>query len=229
MYLSRMELRPEVGTPSDRDCAVQSAFWQRSPSAYDLHRMVWTWFPACDQRDFLYRVESEDIRRGLRILTLSARPPQPDRRLWVAQVKSFEPDLRRGDQLAFLLRANPTVCQTEGGRKFRHDVVTHTRRMLEAKGEMPPSREWLVQQEGVRWLLDRANRLGFAVDEEQVVVEGYTTTTFLRKGQQVRFAQADYRGLLRVQDPDRFLQTVRQGVGRARGFGCGMMLIRRAA
>ena len=37
----------------------------------------------------------------------------------------------------------------------------------------------------------------------------------------------DVRGILSVKEPDTFLATLGTGLGRARAFGCGLMLIRR--
>jgi CRISPR system Cascade subunit CasE len=41
------------------------------------------------------------------------------------------------------------------------------------------------------------------------------------------FGVVDFGGVLKVQDPPRFLVAVASGFGRARAFGCGLMLIRR--
>jgi CRISPR system Cascade subunit CasE len=38
----------------------------------------------------------------------------------------------------------------------------------------------------------------------------------------------DFEGVLEVTDPVRFLAALANGFGRARAFGCGLMLIRRA-
>ncbi len=39
----------------------------------------------------------------------------------------------------------------------------------------------------------------------------------------------DYEGVLTVEDPVLFLSALTVGFGRARAFGCGLMLVRRAA
>ena len=41
------------------------------------------------------------------------------------------------------------------------------------------------------------------------------------------FGVMDFSGMLEVKDPARFLTQLAQGFGRARAFGCGLMLIRR--
>ena len=41
-------------------------------------------------------------------------------------------------------------------------------------------------------------------------------------------AAIDYEGLLEVRDPAVFTTALAQGIGKAKAFGCGLMLIRRA-
>ena len=38
----------------------------------------------------------------------------------------------------------------------------------------------------------------------------------------------DFGGILTVVDPERFIEALYQGVGSAKAFGCGLMLVRRA-
>jgi CRISPR system Cascade subunit CasE len=38
----------------------------------------------------------------------------------------------------------------------------------------------------------------------------------------------DFRGILTVTDTEKFTDTLMQGLGKAKAFGCGLMLIRRS-
>jgi CRISPR system Cascade subunit CasE len=67
-------------------------------------------------------------------------------------------------------------------------------------------------------------RAGFT--PETVEVEDYRAIP-LRRGRG-RLGLLDLRGILTVDDPTRFIERLAQGFGRARAFGCGLMLIRRA-
>lgn len=49
-----------------------------------------------------------------------------------------------------------------------------------------------------------------------------------RRGQP-QFGILDLRGSLTVTEPATFLAALARGFGRAKAFGCGLMLIRRAA
>jgi CRISPR system Cascade subunit CasE len=43
----------------------------------------------------------------------------------------------------------------------------------------------------------------------------------------MRVGVLDFEGMLVVEAPELFLASVAQGFGRAKAFGCGLMLIRR--
>jgi CRISPR system Cascade subunit CasE len=59
-------------------------------------------------------------------------------------------------------------------------------------------------------------------------VDGYETLRLNRDGAApIRFSRLDFQGVLRVDDPARFLTRLAAGFGRSRAFGCGLMLIRR--
>ncbi|MGL4892684.1 MAG: type I-E CRISPR-associated protein Cas6/Cse3/CasE, partial [Aeromonas veronii] len=43
----------------------------------------------------------------------------------------------------------------------------------------------------------------------------------------IRFSSVDYEGLLEVTDPGRLVETLAHGIGRAKAFGCGLLMLRR--
>lgn len=221
MFLSRIELRP---VPSD-DPAHAQAFWGQATDAYNIHKAIWTWFGdhADRQRDFLYRVDHHNPGSPLRVYVLSARSPSVDGRLWRLDVRAFEPGLRPGDRLSFVLRANATV-QRNGKR---HDVVMDARQQLAPEQRAEVSRDALAQDAGQAWLSARAARWGVAF--ERAVVDRYSVQAFRkhRKARPIQLGVLDLSGLLTVQDPEAFVAALGNGFGRAKGFGCGMMMIRR--
>ena len=67
-------------------------------------------------------------------------------------------------------------------------------------------------------------------DERAVRVLGYHTLRIGRGGSApMRVGVLDMEGVLEVRDPERFTAALCTGFGRARAFGCGLMLVRRAA
>ncbi len=196
------------------------------------HRLVWSAFagdPAA-ARDFLWRAEGEG-----RFITLSRRAPNAGALFEPPEVKAFTPDLRPGDRLAFALRANATRTEKTGTRsaggaeKKRHiDLVMdaiHPLKQGRAEARMAAARQ---VAEG--WLAGQGARHGFA--PARVEVGDYSVAVLpghrgKRKGQP-QFGILDLTGTLTVTEPALFLAAIAAGFGRAKAFGCGLMLIRRA-
>ena len=88
---------------------------------------------------------------------------------------------------------------------------------------------------GRAWLADQGARNGFrlplnAAGEPVLRVDGYDQVRVTRgRGQKaIRFSVLDLEGMLEVVAPDSFLEALARGFGKAKAFGCGLMLIRRA-
>ena len=195
------------------------------PRAAAAHRLVWALFADVPERrrDFLWREEGPG-----RFMTLSARLPLPVADLFDVDSSSFEPNLARGDRLGFTLRANPVVSHAAapGERGKRQDVVMDALYAV-PKGERAPVRFKFATRAGLAWLARQGTAHGFAPGE--VAVDGYETMRVPRDQlKPIRFSQIEFTGSLTVTEPAAFLAAVATGFGRARAFGCGLMLIRRA-
>jgi CRISPR system Cascade subunit CasE len=189
---------------------------------------VWRLFPRPEKepRDFLYRVEV--VKSQPQVWTLSPRAPQVSA-LWRCESKEVTPQLRRGDRLEFEVRVNPVVMR----QKHRHDVVMDLKKRLRWKEQNREERESeaaLVQRALSEWLAARAGQAGFRV--ERLLAEGYRQDRFARPGgkadKKIELGLCDLQGVVVVEDPELFLATWRKGLGPAKGFGCGLMLIKRA-
>ena len=91
----------------------------------------------------------------------------------------------------------------------------------------------LVQSAGRYWLESQASRSGFELlqsdgDDENLRIDGYEQLRFTRIGKTGKISVLEFDGQLRVTDSALFLSKINSGFGRARAFGCGLMLIRRA-
>ena len=185
------------------------------------HRLLWSLFTDGPdrRRDFLWREEGRGV-----FLTLSARPPLAHDLFEPPQVQDFAPKLAAGDRLTFALRVNATRDRAGAGRV---DVVMHALHGIEdrAAARMP-----VAQREGAAWLAGQGARNGFRLIGAEV--GDYTTVTLpgfrgKRKGQP-QFGILEMTGLLEVTDPAELIARLGQGFGRAKAFGCGLMLVRRA-
>jgi CRISPR system Cascade subunit CasE len=80
---------------------------------------------------------------------------------------------------------------------------------------------------GRDWLARQGEAYGFALCGN-IVVEGYDRIAMPRpRSKPAVLGVLDMSGVLEVIEPKRFLAKLAQGFGRARAFGCGLMLIRR--
>ena len=98
-------------------------------------------------------------------------------------------------------------------------------------GKMPlserPEESQLIQDVGIDWLHSRCANWGFSI-RDGVRVDGYRQHRMYKNGrpQPIRFSTLEYSGLLRVDEPDRLRRTLFEGIGKARGLGCGLLLVK---
>ena len=222
LYLSRATLR------RDPSAAALAALFdpeddRAAPDAQ--RRAIWSLFADHPdrRRDFLWRADG----RG-RFYVLSRRIPEDRHGLFVLETQPFEAALAPGDVLAFSLRANAVVDRSGAKEHRRVDVVMHALRDVPGGGThgRAENRMELAQSEGRKWLERQGSSRGFAVEAAQA--EAYRTAEIpRRRSKPVRFGVLDLAGRLRVTEPDTFLAAVASGFGKARAFGCGLMMIRR--
>jgi CRISPR system Cascade subunit CasE len=205
------------------------------PRAHAAHRLVWSLFADEPQgaRPFLFRELQPSGARGggseLLILSKGCRP-RADGPLFEVDSKDFAPLLSRGDRLAFSLRANATVAGKKEGTSKRSDIVMHALHDI-PRDARAGAREAATLDAARRWLAGQGERAGFRLDEDEEValrVTAYDVWRFPRLGPNGRLGVLDLDGVLEVIEPAAFLAHLADGFGRAKSFGCGLMLIRRA-
>ncbi len=217
----------------ERDAAHE---WASGP--YVEHQWLWRLFPAPEgtPRDFLFR--RRDLGEMPRFYVVSKRPPLTQSTAWSIQTRDYEPALEVGARLRFDLRANPAVAaHARDGKRRRHDVVMQEKRRLLKERGLAHWQDWqdddkpalyaLVREACGAWLRSRASRLGFEVDEKSLAVDGYQQRS--EKDSRLCFSTVDFSGELTVIDPSAFAIALRDGIGHAKAFGCGLLLVRRIA
>ncbi|MCX2561183.1 type I-E CRISPR-associated protein Cas6/Cse3/CasE [Acetobacter farinalis] len=224
-FLSRIALR--------RDASVQAIARLLVPQGEGLqyaaaHHLLWSLFGDDPDRarDFLWRQTEPG-----HFMVLSHREPADSHGLFDIESREFAPRLKEGSRLRFLLRANATVDRKTPGRvrSQRHDVV------MDALHKIPSDdraavRDGVVLTAMTAWLERQGQRAGFELDAGALGIEGCDVLRIPRaRGQgKATFGVVDATGVLRVTDPALFTPVLMQGFGRARAFGCGLMLIRPA-
>ena len=103
--------------------------------------------------------------------------------------------------------------------------------------ESKPALYELVQDRCLDWLERRAEQAGFHVltrelrDEagarnvKAVRADGYAQHRAERKD--IRFSTVDFTGELKISNATAFRKTLLGGIGHAKSFGCGLLLVRR--
>ena len=233
MYFSKVEFDPEkLAAEIER----RARAGRRVSGPYAAHQWLWWLFGDRQdrERDFLYRrMKSpwDSNRNAPYFLVVSAREPEDRPFLRRLVVKPYDPQLSAGDRLEFSLRCNPVITRPgEEGRRSRVDMVQDARWCLKREGvpeaEMP-RRTALAQKIAPEWLA--RHDFGLAVDAESIQVEAYDQLRFDRpKGGKITLARLDLLGAGTVRDPEALRHALYKGVGRARGFGFGLLLVRRA-
>jgi CRISPR system Cascade subunit CasE len=207
---------------------------------YEEHQWLWRFFPgdANAKRDFLFRRSERDGMAQYHVV--SARPPVSPDNAWMVQSRKYAPHIAPGTRLQFELRANPVVRTRRDGKACRDDVVmAEKKRLLQARG-LNRWADWinddrpvlydLVMRTCKEWLCKCGERGGFAVDEEALLVDAYQNHVEKRqlpKERRLRFSSIDFAGILTVTDTDRLHDALIHGIGPAKAFGCGLMLVRR--
>lgn len=223
MYLSRLMLNPrsrqvqhELADPYEMHRTISQAFptgsfkldRRMSESASVLFRVDWrpvSGFPillvqSMVQPDWAYL---SDVRKAY-LLEAQDLPPGAEN----PAVKQLDLNLRRGQVLAFRLRANPTV------KKSRADKKQGQRVGLYKEDEQT---EWLKRKLGSAGCLlislqisNKNNQIGKLFTEKDT-------------DRRMRFISVQFDGLLQVEAPELLLEAVKTGIGSAKGLGFGLL------
>lgn len=171
-------------------------------SANELHRTLCSGFPNGERPRVLFSVN----RNAPRVLMLSKEEPDfskgcSEGRVLRARAKPFQPKVSEGQRLRFVLRANPT--KKKDGKRL---------------GLETPDQQ-------TKWLLRKAEQHGFALESFSIVESGVQRTPRPNQSDMVHL-YALYEGVLRVVEPESFRLALEQGIGSAKAFGFGMLMVR---
>jgi CRISPR-associated protein, Cse3 family len=158
-----------------------------------------------DKRSFLYRVSYKKDNEPLRILMQSLYEPSVTdyQSCVILRKKVFNPALKEKDRLRFVLCANPT------------------KRLAKERCRVP-----LIDEEQlIAWI---QKKLENAVTFENVEIADKRNLYFRKNDKAGKIVTTTFEGLLTVSDPVLMRTALQQGIGPAKAFGCGLMLVRRA-
>lgn len=189
---------------------------------HDWHRVAWQCFPGrpSDGRDFLTRVDESP--QGFRLLIVS--PQSPTRPDWCLEHgwKSSEIPAKYFDcsRYAFQLRANPTKKVIDLNKQ---KIVGNDGRINRNKNARRiPLRD---PSDLAAWFQRKATAGGFAIEADTLRIIPEGQDHFNKAHQRGVHASVEFRGTLRVTDPDAFQRTFQTGLGSAKAFGFGLLVL----
>lgn len=202
MFLSRMAL--DIGKPETMKALI-------SPNLF--HGAVEQAFSG-ERRRNLWRIDSLNGKRY--ILILSADKPDyshmirqfgdEQENVAIKDYTNLLERIRNDGVWHFRLVANPSVATIV---RDKHRVVSHV----------------TVEQQK-KWLLDRAEKNGFALDQDSFDVVWRTRYNFRKADHnRVQFSAAAFEGWLTVKEENRFKELLINGIGRERAYGMGLMTV----
>lgn len=178
---------------------------------YRWHQALWRAFPGRngEARDFLSRVDEKGPWVEALVLSPTAPVPQPWGR-W--ETRAVAPGFLRHTRYVFALRANPTVkrvVRVESGERQKNGRRTR-----------------ICSPDDLRaWIEKKAADSGFRV-EGGLAVDPPVDQLCWRGPRKIVHARVDYRGVLSVTEVEAFERAYRTGIGSAKAFGFGLLLLR---
>ena len=127
----------------------------------------------------------------------------------------YDPFIRKiqtGDRRLFRLTANPVIAKSAGSGA-RGSILAHV------------TTDW---QE--KWLLDRSAKNGFSIGPDDFSVVHNEWVRFKKgndHGRIVTFCTVTFEGTLTVSDASLFHEALKNGIGREKAYGCGLLTVSR--
>ena len=188
----------------------------RISDVYSLHRIVYDCFPLENAKQktttpasFLFC--DKGIKKNQReIIILSQTPPRAPA-CGVLESKQVPDRLLEFSRYRFAI------------------TINSVKREKKDKAENNPKHKLVSiigQQEVHKWFVNKAPNWGFSVQPETLEIDETGVWNFEKTtNNKVTLAYAKIGGLLEVTDRELFIKSFKQGIGRAKTFGCGLLQI----
>jgi len=216
------------------DIGAEVAHREGVRDSYGWHQKLWQCFPGTPdkERDFLTRIDLLD--GGYRLWVLGRSKPQ--RPIWCLAdgfaLREIAPSFLSHRYYNFDLRANPVRSVVQRG--------PNGETLYKANGKRKPGKRvplvnpdelcyWLVRKGETKCLDQKTGQNvpgGFRIVEERPLeISPMVESHFRKKGQAGYHGGVQFRGTLEVTDRERFIDTYYSGIGSAKSFGFGLLLL----
>lgn len=226
MYLHKIIL--------DKDHA-QKYKRQYEKDAYFLHQQIWRLVSRSEnqKRDFLYRVEYDQYKNVQSILLLAANKIESTKYMTVYVSTLYDPKIIEGESFRFKLRANPIVKRWENGKLKEFGLIVDAKHKLKREGANcvdDYSLDELIQEKGMKWLVNKGLQHGFTVKNWGVAIGNdweYDVKADTEDKRPFLIRTLDFEGILEVTNVEDFKTVLFKGIGSAKSFGCGLLSVSR--
>ncbi len=194
---------------------------------YLLHQLLADLFGQFRKRPFLYRSEEREGPTQ-EVLLLSSRRPLPENeypnrsfgRVHTVRTKPYSLDLPEGIQLDYEIRLNATKDIPNRKERSRRTDVWEAVWQNEPDTKLSPEQVYGAYLQ--RKLSGAAEILSTAVTER-----GFVRARKNLKTHTVGFVAVNLIGSLTVLDPAFLQELCKEGIGRSKAFGCGLLCLSR--
>ena len=196
--------------------------FKRPKNIYQIHQDLWSLFPDQDDkaRSFLFRVEQHQTGVGASILMQSEiEPIAGNEHVNLLVTREYPLTVLKNQRLRFLLVANPVK------------TVKDQQERKNKKGVIKSNRVPLIKEEDQQNWMER--KLQSWAQLDSLLIRPCPPLYFYKKDEQNskgyggKIVPIAFEGILTVQEPDKFIEQVKQGIGPAKAFGCGLLSLAR--
>lgn len=168
---------------------------------YSIHKVIYSLFPRKGEgkRDFLFAYKGGSFNERT-ILIVSKTPPiKPE--FGEIIMKDIPNSYLQWDKYGFEITINPV----------KRDSLTG--KLLAIRGKQQLS----------EWFISKAPSFGFTVEPDSLQINNAGVVQFEKNGAVCTYNSATFMGKLTVSDRAKFIESFENGIGRAKGFGFGLM------
>lgn len=174
---------------------------------YQWHQKIWTLFPEKVARDFLFHIDAS--KDPLKVLILSKMTPlaMP---LFQVHSKPLYTSYFSAERYRFEIYCNPTqkkCVRLEDGTRKKNGMRLGI----------------LNAEKAEEWLRNKGALGGFQIESLEEV--NYDLLKFDKGPNMITLAAVTFRGTLAVTEKQKFMDTIFNGLGSAKGLGFGLLKI----
>lgn len=236
MYFSKIEVQ------SSNDYCENRELWdwlkENDFNEYSIHQLLWKTFELDPNanRSFIFRIEKDKGTRMPMFYMVSKNKPINGQGVLNIVYKEYAPKVTEGKSFFFDTRLNPVIARVREGKKHsaKHDLWMDAKKRGKKEGLSGFELTAYIESEVISWFYKKAENSGFSINKESLVIESYAKHKFLKSKNisakysknAIEFNSIDFKGILTVNDSEKFENSLFNGIGRSKAFGCGLVLIK---